>query len=101
MLELFGAKLSPEGTACVFGVDARDEGYHCIMEDGKFGANGWCYTSKDASSWGACSAGCPLFGQAKLLSARVTALNKGLQEAERRWDPVRERCLKVARCMTE
>merc|ERR1711879_700161 len=28
---------SPPGTPCAFGLDPRDEGTHCIFEDGKYG----------------------------------------------------------------
>eukprot|EP00927_Polykrikos_kofoidii_P086406 TRINITY_DN966_c0_g1_i1.p1 TRINITY_DN966_c0_g1~~TRINITY_DN966_c0_g1_i1.p1 ORF type:complete len:510 (+),score=55.42 TRINITY_DN966_c0_g1_i1:57-1532(+) len=50
---------SPPGTPCVFGVDPRDESTHCIMEDGTtFGEFGWCWTSKNQSSWGSCNSGC-------------------------------------------
>eukprot|EP00927_Polykrikos_kofoidii_P005187 TRINITY_DN1206_c0_g1_i1.p1 TRINITY_DN1206_c0_g1~~TRINITY_DN1206_c0_g1_i1.p1 ORF type:complete len:237 (+),score=18.67 TRINITY_DN1206_c0_g1_i1:78-713(+) len=79
--------VSPAGTACVFGADPRDEGSHCIMTDGEnYGSFGWCYTAKDASSWGSCSEVCPLSGQAKILGSRiedleaqVTSLQKSLE----------------------
>eukprot|EP00927_Polykrikos_kofoidii_P005189 TRINITY_DN1206_c0_g1_i3.p1 TRINITY_DN1206_c0_g1~~TRINITY_DN1206_c0_g1_i3.p1 ORF type:complete len:218 (+),score=17.99 TRINITY_DN1206_c0_g1_i3:69-722(+) len=67
--------VSPVGTPCVFGADPRDEGSHCIMTDGEnYGSFGWCYTAKDASSWGSCSEVCPLSGQAKILGSRIEDL---------------------------
>lgn len=67
------AVTSPEGTPCVFGVegDARDEGSHCIYDNGLFGSNGWCYTSKDRSSWGSCNHLCPLYGSAATLGNKI------------------------------
>lgn len=67
---------SPAGTACVFGVDPADEGHHCILSDGKYGSYGWCYTSKDKSSWGSCSENCPLYGLTGLLGRKVNELRK-------------------------
>lgn len=63
-----------EGSACMFGVDSRDEGSHCILEGGKYGSNGWCYTAKDASTWGSCAAGCPLHGSAAAVAAKIDVL---------------------------
>lgn len=77
----FGYTTSLPGTPCVFGIDDRDEGYHCIMEDGKFGSFGWCWTSMAMSSWGSCSESCPLFGPSKVIHQEVEALSKKLQEA--------------------
>jgi len=70
---------SPAGTPCVFGVDPRDEGSHCIMEGGKYGSFGWCFTSKSRQSWGSCSESCPLFGPAKTLGAKIKELGDGLR----------------------
>lgn len=66
------SKTAVPGTPCVFGVDDRDEGKHCILdeEDG-FGAYGWCWTRKDKLEWGSCSDKCPLFGQAKKLHLKI------------------------------
>lgn len=79
------AETSPPGTPCVFGVegDARDEGSHCIFDDGLFGSNGWCYTSKDRSSWGSCNHLCPLYGSAANLGKkieRVAAVLDGIKD---------------------
>jgi len=71
---------SPVGTPCVFGVDVRDEGSHCIMEGGKYGSFGWCFTSKSKQSWGSCSESCPLFGPAKVLDAKINSVRAGLKK---------------------
>merc|ERR1719160_1097971 len=72
------AETSPEGTACVFGADGdvRDEGSHCIFDDGAYGSNGWCYTSEDRSSWGSCNDKCPLYGPAKQLGKKIDHMDK-------------------------
>jgi hypothetical protein len=57
------SETSPEGTPCVFGVDVRDEGKHCILDNEEYGSNGWCYTAEDRSQWGSCNDQCPLQGQ--------------------------------------
>jgi len=75
---------SPAGTPCVFGVDPRDEGSHCIMEGGKYGSFGWCYTSKSRQSWGSCSESCPLFGPSKVLGAKINKLDSALGDTVRR-----------------
>eukprot|EP00419_Tripos_fusus_P032250 CAMPEP_0172778350 /NCGR_PEP_ID=MMETSP1074-20121228/201863_1 /TAXON_ID=2916 /ORGANISM="Ceratium fusus, Strain PA161109" /LENGTH=398 /DNA_ID=CAMNT_0013615281 /DNA_START=96 /DNA_END=1291 /DNA_ORIENTATION=- len=67
-------KTAKPGTSCVFGIDDRDEGGHCIMEDGKYGSFGWCWTSKNKDSWGSCSEACPLFGFYKILGKRIDHL---------------------------
>mmetsp|Transcript_85865 Transcript_85865/g.165295 ORF Transcript_85865/g.165295 Transcript_85865/m.165295 type:complete len:333 (-) Transcript_85865:70-1068(-) len=74
---------SPAGTPCVFGVDPRDEGSHCIMEGGKYGSFGWCFTSKSKQSWGACSESCPLFGPSKVLGAKINKLDSELGDRVR------------------
>jgi len=72
------AETSPVGTPCVFGVDgdARDEGSHCIFDNGDFGSNGWCYTNKDRSSWGSCNDLCPLYGPSKQLGKKIDHMDK-------------------------
>lgn len=72
------AETSPEGTPCVFGVDgdARDEGTHCIFDNGEYGSNGWCYTSTDRSSWGSCNGLCPLYGPEKQLGTKIDHVDK-------------------------
>jgi len=72
------AETSAPGTPCVFGVegDVRDEGSHCIYDSGDFGSNGWCYTSKDRSSWGSCNDLCPLYGPSKQLGKKIDHMAK-------------------------
>jgi len=72
------AQTSPEATPCVFGVDGddRDEGSHCIFDNGDFGSNGWCYTAKDRSSWGSCNSLCPLYGPVKALGKKIDHMDK-------------------------
>lgn len=66
---------APAGTPCKFGLDPRDEGFHCVLDDGKYGSYGWCYTSTDMQSWGSCSEDCPLYGgdraEFKAISTRI------------------------------
>lgn len=63
-----------EGSPCVFGADDRDEGAHCIPEDGKYGSNGWCWTKKDRSEWGSCNGHCPLFGEPKAIADKLDSV---------------------------
>jgi hypothetical protein len=70
---------SPSGTACVFGMDPRDEGEHCISESG-YGTYGWCYTSKDKSSWGSCSETCPPPGYLGVIAKEVKKLRADLMK---------------------
>lgn len=76
-----GYDTSAPGTACVFGVDQRDEGAHCILDSSEYGSYGWCYTSADKSSFGSCGEGCPLFGPLKVLGEKVDALREALENA--------------------
>jgi len=75
---MFGGHVSPIGTPCVFGIDPRDEGYHCMIDNGMYGSFGWCYTNKDRSSWGACNQDCPLFGLAKVIGNRLKNVTEDL-----------------------
>lgn len=70
---------APEGTPCLFGVDDRDEGFttrrgHCILDKGKFGSNGWCYTAPDASAWGSCVQNCPLQSSEAAVARKIDML---------------------------
>jgi len=71
--DLLTEATAPAGTPCVFGVDSRDEGWHCI-KDAYYGSNGWCYTADDKSAWGSCSEKCPLFGASKVLAAKIDGI---------------------------
>jgi hypothetical protein len=63
--------VSKAGAHCVFGIDERDEGSHCILSDGSYGTNGWCWTSEDRTTWGSCNEYCPLWGAAGVLEKRI------------------------------
>mmetsp|Transcript_122404 Transcript_122404/g.357321 ORF Transcript_122404/g.357321 Transcript_122404/m.357321 type:complete len:412 (-) Transcript_122404:113-1348(-) len=80
----FGYFTSPPGTECVFGMDARDEGTHCILDNGEYGSYGWCYTSSDRTSWGSCSVVCPLFGASKVLGDRIDRMRADMKEELRK-----------------
>jgi len=71
--------VSKPGTACVFGKDDRDEGKHCILDNGKYGEFGWCYT---ADGWGSCSKDCPLFGPSRVLYEYLKNLTRRLAKFE-------------------
>eukprot|EP00931_Biecheleriopsis_adriatica_P091452 TRINITY_DN65339_c0_g1_i1.p1 TRINITY_DN65339_c0_g1~~TRINITY_DN65339_c0_g1_i1.p1 ORF type:complete len:298 (-),score=53.60 TRINITY_DN65339_c0_g1_i1:35-904(-) len=75
--------VSPAGSRCVFGVDTRDEGEHCIDQGGDHGANGWCWTSEAVRSWGKCKDDCPLAGADKVLADKLDSLEKRLQKLEK------------------
>jgi len=70
------AETSPDGTPCVFAADVRDEGSHCILSDGEYGSNGWCWTSIDQSTWGSCGDNCPLYGPAAKLGSKIDGVAK-------------------------
>jgi hypothetical protein len=74
MLTMTG--VAKAGTPCVFGADERDQGGHCIMDDGKYGTYGWCYTTMDKTAWGSCSEYCPLGGAAGVLERRIDDLDQ-------------------------
>lgn len=75
-------KTAKNGTSCLFGIDDRDEGEHCIMEDGKYGSFGWCWTSQKKDTWGSCSEDCPLFGVFKILGKKIEKLRGQLSIAK-------------------
>lgn len=77
---ILGYTTSPANTPCIFGLDKRDEGKHCILDDMRYGSLGWCYTSKSLESWGPCSESCPLFGQLKVLGNKVDKLRTEVKE---------------------
>jgi len=77
----FAYTTSPPGTRCVFGVDERDEGWHCILDDGDdYGSYGWCFTSKSRDTWGACSETCPLVGQAKQIGNMIRGAREEIKK---------------------
>lgn len=59
------------GSPCVFGVDPRDEGWHCILDEMAYGSFGWCWTDLQKTTYGACSQDCPLFSEQKILGDRI------------------------------
>jgi len=77
--------IAPPGTECLFGVDPRDEGRHCIM-DSQYGALGWCFTREDKSQWGSCNDGCPLAGVDGVLETKVDAVTERLKEVSERFE---------------
>lgn len=70
------------GTACVFGLDMRDEGAHCIHEDDTYGSFGWCFTTKDQSQWGSCSEHCPLIGTQMVLGRKLDDIAEVVHEMQ-------------------
>lgn len=74
---------APQGTPCIFGVDPRDEGRHCIFDQGKFGSNGWCYTDKDRYAWGSCNDNCPLYGMHAALGRRIDSVGEQVDDVSK------------------
>lgn len=78
-----------DGSPCVFGVDERDEGKHCIDIGGEeYGSHGWCYTDREKSEWGSCSEKCPLAGPLTKLGSGIDAINDANDDLRRRMDLV-------------
>merc|ERR1719330_911716 len=50
------------------------------MDDGKYGAFGWCFTDAGGSSWGSCGRGCPMFGPDAILQDGIESLGRELGE---------------------
>merc|ERR1719453_636716 len=92
-------KVTKNGTVCVFGVDARDEGGHCIHQNGKYGAYGWCFTKKDGSEWGSCNKECPTYGQEKKLNDRIRELEAKLADTREKLIPELAKATAKADCM--
>jgi len=85
------------GSPCLFGQDPRDEGSHCILDEGRFGSNGWCFTSIDLTSWGSCCAACPLYGPAGELEKKMVGISARVQKlAEVVTDALNSSALAVA-----
>jgi len=77
----YRSKPAPPGSLCQFGVTADDERSHCVMDQGKFGSFGWCYTKADRSEWGSCAESCPLEGSTEVLARRIDILTEKVQTA--------------------
>lgn len=77
--QAFTATIAPEDTPCVFGLDDRDEGEHCV-EQHEYGSFGWCWTKKDRSEWGSCGGTCPLVGKNKILGDRIGRAEKMMKK---------------------
>jgi len=71
--------VAPTGTPCLFGVDERDEGSHCIDQGGDLAADGWCWTDEARRTWGKCTDSCPLSGQAKVLAKKMDKIYSKLK----------------------
>lgn len=81
--EAIGYDTAVPGSPCVFGLDARDEGKHCIRDEAEtYGSFGWCYTDRDMETFGACNEACPLFGPDKILAEKLDEVLRRLDHAE-------------------
>merc|ERR1719163_2505356 len=58
---------APKGTPCIFGVDPRDEGRHCIFDQGKFG----------------CNDNCPLYGMHAALGRRIDSVGEQVDDVSK------------------
>merc|ERR1719174_3405448 len=92
-------KVAKGDSECVFGVDSRDEGGHCIHQNGKYGAYGWCFTKKDGSEWGSCNKLCPTYGQEKKLNDRIKELEEKLADTREKLIPELAKATAKADCM--
>jgi len=68
----------------VFGADVRDEGSHCIFDEGMYGSNGWCFTAADGSAWGSCNEDCPLYGQGAQLGKKIDTVAKVIKTVKKK-----------------
>jgi hypothetical protein len=87
-IEAMVAATAESGTPCIFGLDDRDEGAHCVYDNGLFGSYGWCYTDEAASTWGSCSEGCPLQGSANVLGKKLDKVMDKIDEAGKNFDTI-------------
>jgi len=71
----WGYQIAEPGTPCIFGLDDRDAGSHCIDDQGTYGLFGWCFTSVDKRTFGSCDENCPLWGPRKDLNDKIDAVN--------------------------
>jgi len=92
-------KVAKDNSECVFGVDDRDEGGHCIHQNGKYGSYGWCFTKKDGSEWGSCNKLCPMYGQEKKLNDRIKELEAKLADTRDKLIPELAKATAKADCM--
>merc|ERR1719375_428123 len=97
--ELAPLKVAKDNSECVFGVDDRDEGGHCIHQNGKYGAYGWCFTNKDGSEWGSCNKVCPTYGQEKKLEDKIKELEEKLDRTRAKLIPELAKATAKADCM--
>jgi len=97
--ELAPLKVAKDSSECVFGVDDRDEGGHCIHQNGKYGSYGWCFTKKDGSEWGSCNKLCPLYGQEKSLEDKIKELEEKLDRTRAKLIPELAKATAKADCM--
>lgn len=74
-----GYTTAAPGTPCVFGVDVRDEGKHCVA-DPEYGSFGWCFTDNVRRSFGSCSEDCPMSGPRGVLQRKIDAMDKAVSE---------------------
>eukprot|EP00747_Dinoflagellata_sp_TGD_P210757 gnl/TRDRNA2_/TRDRNA2_84016_c0_seq1.p1 gnl/TRDRNA2_/TRDRNA2_84016_c0~~gnl/TRDRNA2_/TRDRNA2_84016_c0_seq1.p1 ORF type:complete len:424 (-),score=102.92 gnl/TRDRNA2_/TRDRNA2_84016_c0_seq1:396-1667(-) len=77
------AAVAKPGTPCMFGLDDRDEGEHCIYENGDYGSFGWCWTAKDKSEWGSCNEACPMSGPFQVIDKRLRHIEDILAPREK------------------
>jgi len=74
-----GYMTAAPGTPCIFGVDVRDEGWHCVV-DPEYGSFGWCFTDNVRRSFGSCSEDCPMSGPRGVLQRKIDAMDKAVSE---------------------
>jgi hypothetical protein len=76
------------GTACIFGLDDRDEGTHCVYDEGLYGSYGWCYTDESRSTWGSCSEGCPLQGNDNIIGKKIDQVMDKIDDYGKNFDTI-------------
>mmetsp|Transcript_5706 Transcript_5706/g.10154 ORF Transcript_5706/g.10154 Transcript_5706/m.10154 type:complete len:341 (-) Transcript_5706:137-1159(-) len=89
-----GINIAKPGTPCLFGLDFRDGGAHCVLEEDKYGTYGWCYTKKDKSEWGSCASTCPAHGYDAVIAKREEAIDQLIMESIEQIDAKTHPCEK-------